>query len=47
MSEDKIHVHMKLLPETVDKIDRLRKVKSQPRGVLIDDVVEKIKEPKE
>jgi len=47
MSEDKVHVHMKLLPKTVEKIDRLRKVKSQPRGVLIDDVIEKQKEPKE
>lgn len=46
MSKDKIRVHMKLLPETVEKIDRIRDVKKQPRGVCVDEVFAKQKEPK-
>jgi hypothetical protein len=44
---DKVDVHMKWLPETVAKVDRIRKVKKQPRGVCIDELVAKAKEPKE
>ena len=46
MSNDKVRLHTRVLPETVEKIDRLRDVKKQPRGVCIDELVAKAKEPK-
>lgn len=47
MSKDKVRLHTRVLPETIEKIDRIRDVKKQPRGVCIDEAFAKIKELKE
>lgn len=40
-------IHMSLLKETIAKLDRLGAPRSQPRGVVIDDLVRAVPEPKE
>lgn len=43
----RVRICLTVLEETVEKIDLLKKVKSKPRGMIIDEVMAKQKEPKE